>query len=300
MTSISVSSTPIAVSRAVRQKDEKPLTWRLDETVETSAGSVAAGSCGDGPALVLAHGWPWSSFSWHRVIPELAKHFSVHWYDMPGYGQSDKRAEQRTSLDIQGQIFAEMLSHWELERPMVVAHDFGGATTLRAHLLHGCDFDRYILMNVVAMRPWGSEFFDHVGRNIDAFLGLPPHIHKAVVQAYIQGAIVNPIDNEDFEKLVEPWLSEEGRESFYRQFAQADERFTAEIEPSFGEIRCPVKIIWGEDDPWIPLQRGKSLHALITQASFEALPGVGHLPQLEAPSLVLRHLGDFLSGQRAE
>ncbi len=37
--------------------------WHLDERYETSAGTVAAGRTGDGPDLVLAHGWPWSSFA---------------------------------------------------------------------------------------------------------------------------------------------------------------------------------------------------------------------------------------------
>lgn len=273
------------------------MTWELNQTVETSAGVVAAGRAGDGPDLILAHGWPWSSFSWHRVIPELAKHFRTHWYDMPGYGHSEKRDGQRTSLDVQGRVFAEMFEHWELERPLVVAHDFGGAITLRAHLLHECEFEQYFLMNVVAMRPWGSEFFDHVGRHVDAFLGLPPHIHQAVVEAYIKGALVNDIEHEDFVKLVEPWLSEEGRSSFYRQFAQADEKYTAEVEPLYGDIRCPVKIVWGKNDPWIPLERGKALHALIPQASFAALEGVGHLPQLEAPNLVLEQLLGFFGAK---
>lgn len=273
------------------------MTWNLDETFVTSAGRVAAGRSGEGPNLILAHGWPWSSFSWHRMIPALAEHYRVHWYDMPGYGRSDKKPEERTSLDVQGRIFAEMLEHWNLDRPKVVAHDFGGATTLRAHLLHGCEFDRYVLMNVVAMRPWGSEFFDHVGRHVKAFLGLPPHIHKAVVEAYIQGAIVNDLEPEDFTALAAPWLTDDGRGSFYRQFAQADERYTAEVEPLFGEIRCPVKIIWGEDDPWIPLARGKALHGLIPRASFEVLPGVGHLPQLEAPDRVLERVAKFLAGR---
>jgi pimeloyl-ACP methyl ester carboxylesterase len=271
------------------------MAWHLDETLETSAGTVAAGRCGRGPALVLAHGWPWSSFSWHRIIPDLARRYLVHWYDMPGYGRSDKDARQRTSLDVQGRVFAEVLARWALERPVVIAHDMGGAATLRAHLLHGCDFDRYVLMNVVAMRPWGSAFFDHVGRHVEAFLGLPPHIHRAVVEAYVKGAIVNGIGPEDLGKLVEPWLSEAGRASFYRQFAQADENYTAEVEPLFGAIRCPVRIIWGEDDPWIPLARGKALHALVPQAAFETLPGIGHLPQLEAPDLVLERLSAFLS-----
>jgi pimeloyl-ACP methyl ester carboxylesterase len=196
------------------------MSWKLDENVQTSAGMVAAGRLGSGPALVLAHGWPWSSFSWHRIIPDLASRYRVHLYDMPGYGRSNKSAEQRMSLDVQGNIFAEMLSHWGLVRPMVVAHDMGGAATLWAHLLQGCEFDRYVLMNVVRCAPGESEFFDHVGRHVDAFLDLPPHIHRAVAEAYIKGAIVNEIESRDFEKLVEPWLSEEGQQSFYRQFAR--------------------------------------------------------------------------------
>ena len=257
------------------------MPWNLNEVFKTSAGNVVAGRAGEGPAVVLAHGWPWSSYAWYRLIPQLANSYRVYWYDMPGYGKSAKQSGQRTSLDIQGKVFGEMLEHWRLDRPIVIAHDFGGATTLRAHLLHGYDFSFYVLMNVVAMRPWGSEFFDHVGRNVDAFIGLPPHIHKAVVTAYIQGAIVSDIDDMVSDTLAEPWLTEEGQGSFYRQFAQADERFTAEVEPKFGEIRCPVTIVWGEDDPWIPIERGKALHKLVSGSSFEILNGVGHLPQLE-------------------
>lgn len=267
--------------------------WSLDERVETSAGTVAAGRAGDGPALVLAHGWPWSSFSWHRLIPDLAEDYRVHWYDMPGYGRSEKRPEQRTSLDVQGEVFGEMLEHWGLDRPLVVAHDVGGATTLRAHLLGGRDYAACVLLNVVAVRPWGSDFFDHVGRHVDAFRGLPPRIHRALVEAYIGGALVGDVADEDVRELVAPWLTEAGAESFYRQFAQADERYTAEIEPLFGEVRCPVKIVWGEDDPWIPLERARSLHALMPRAEFETIPGAGHMPQLETPADALREIGSF-------
>ncbi len=271
------------------------MRWNIDETIMTSAGMVAAGQTGNGKPLVLAHGWPWSSFSWHRVIPELAKLYHLYWYDMPGYGRSSKAEHQRTSLDIQGEVFCEMMAHWKLDRPSIVAHDFGGAASLRAHLLDNCNFDRYVLMNVVALRPWGSEFFDHVGRHVDVFAGLPPNIHKAIVEAYIQGALVNPIESSDFKALVKPWLTDEGRGSFYRQFAQADEKYTAEVEPLFGDIRCPVKILWGEDDPWIPLKRGESLKALIPQATMEILPATGHLPQLEKPNLVTKIIAEFLA-----
>ena len=235
------------------------MSWKLDETVETAAGTVAAGRIGRGPALVLAHGWPWSSFSWHRIIPDLARRYRVHWYDMPGYGQSNKGAEQRTSLDVQGKVFVEMLAYWGLEQPMVVAHDLGGATTLRAHLLHGCDFDRYVLMNVVAMRPWGSEFFDHVGRHVDAFVGLPPHIHKAVVEAYIKGAIVNDIDSRDFAyRLVtdfsKPATLIDANDAFYLKSPGVKSPMASQIA-AFGEKQTMeqtkkelkgIYLVWGE------------------------------------------------------
>lgn len=94
-----------------------------------------------------------------------------------------------------------------------------------------------------------------------------------MVRAYIKGALVGEVDPDDEEKLVEPWLSEEGQASFYSQFAQADERYTAEVEPSFGAIRCPVMILWGEDDPWIPLARGRELGARIAPSRFETMRG---------------------------
>lgn len=271
------------------------MAWALEQTVATPAGEVAYGIAGAGPDLALAHGWPWSSYSWHRVIPGLAEHFRVHWYDMPGYGRSEMRADRRTALDVQGQVFAFMMDHLGLERPHVVAHDFGGAVTLRAHLLHGCDYRRLGLMNVVAMRPWGSAFFDHVGRHMEAFTGLPAHIHEAVVRAYIRGALVSPLAEEDFEALCVPWLGEAGRLAFYAQFAQADERYTAEVEPMFGQVRCPTMILWGEDDPWIPLARGQALAGCMPTARFETLSAVGHLPQLEAPDRVLAALDHFLA-----
>lgn len=264
--------------------------WDVSKRTRTQAGEVAWGCAGTGPDLVLAHGWPWSSFSWHRVIPDLARHFTVYSFDMPGYGRSEMDSRQSTALDVQGQVFAEMLDVWGLSRPNVIAHDMGGAVTLRAHLLGGVDYERLVLMNVVALSPWGSEFFDHVGRHVDAFTGLPRHIHEAVASAYIKGALVNELAAGDFEELLAPWLSDAGRASFYAQFAQADERYTGEFEPGLPDIRCPVTILWGEDDPWIPISRGRLLHDKIPGSTFERLPGAGHLPQLEVPAATASRL----------
>jgi len=265
----------------------------LTDAVQTSAGRVVCAKTGSGPPLVLVHGWPWSSVSWHRIVPTLKTEFTLYWYDLPGFGQSEMVDGQQTGLDAQGLVFCEMLEYWELEKPSVLAHDIGGALTLRAHLLHGCEFEQYLLMNVVAMRPWGSEFFTHVGNHIEAFLGLPAPIHAALVRAYITGALVTELSPNDLDALIAPWLTESGQTSFYRQFAQADESFTAQIEPLFGDIRCKVGILWGEEDPWIPLSRGKAFRDLVQPERFLTMPGVGHLPQLENAALLNKHILSF-------
>ena len=143
--------------------------WSLDQSFDTSAGRVVAGVAGDGAPLVLAHCWPWSSYAWHRVVRRLTERFRVHFYDMPDYGQSERDATRASGLDVQGRVFCELLDHWRLGRPAVVAHDFGGTVTLQAHLLHGRDFARLVLTNMLAPRPWGSAFFDRVKAHVDAF-----------------------------------------------------------------------------------------------------------------------------------
>jgi len=173
---------------------------------------------------------------------------------------------------------------------------FGGAVTLRAHLLHHRDYTRWILMNVVAMHhTWGPAFLDHVKRHAATFEGLPHHIHAALVGAYIDidGAIVIPLTENDRQQLISPWLSEDGQRAFYAQFALADEVYTAEVEPLFPETRCPVAVLWGEDNPWVPVERGEGLAAALG-TSFHRMPGLGHLPQLENSGLVSQALLDIL------
>jgi len=62
------------------------LTWRLDRTVATSAGRVAAGAAGDGPPPMLAHGWPWSSHARSRLIPAPAQRVGVALERLEGLG----------------------------------------------------------------------------------------------------------------------------------------------------------------------------------------------------------------------
>jgi pimeloyl-ACP methyl ester carboxylesterase len=270
--------------------------WGLSQRFETDLGEIAWDRLGQAPApVVLVHGTPWSSWTWQPVARRLAERFSVYVFDLLGFGQSDRRAGQDVSLAAHGRRLAELLDFWDLDRPAVVAHDIGGAVTLRAHLLHGRPVRALALIDVVALRPWGSPFFRLVREHSAVFEQLPGAIHDGVLRAYVGTAQPRRLDRDVEDALVSPWLGTVGQSAFYRQIAQADERDTDEIEPLLGRVAVPTAVIWGEEDGWIAVERGRDLARRIPRAKLEVLPGAGHLAQLDEPEkvsgLIAAHLG---------
>jgi pimeloyl-ACP methyl ester carboxylesterase len=291
-TRFAVVSIPYGHAEAIPMSDDARASWNLPETFYFEGQAVHFGCVGraDRPPLVLVHGTPFSSLVWRRIAPYLAEHRQVFYYDLLGYGRSEKRSGQDVSLAVQGRLFAELLHHWRLMKPDVVAHDFGGCTSLRAHLLHGCDYGSLTLIDPVALAPWGSPFVRHVRDHEAAFAGLPPYIHAAIVPAYIAGAAFHPLSASTLQLYVEPWLGESGQAAFYRQIAQMDQRYTDEIEARYGEVRCPVSIFWGERDNWIPLERGYELAKRIAGSRLRVIPVAGHLVQEDAPEVLVAGL----------
>ena len=164
------------------------IEWVLSEEFAWRGRSVRWGRAGRGPAVVFCHGTPWSSDLWRPMAQALGPHFTVYLWDMPGYGESSKHPEHRVSLDLQGELFSDLLTFWGLRSPHVVAHDYGGAVALRAHLLGGSGFASLALVDVVALRPWGSDFFRLVRDHGEVFNALPSAVHEGALQAYISGA----------------------------------------------------------------------------------------------------------------
>lgn len=255
---------------------------------------------GRGPAVVLCHGTPWSSRLWEPYADALSNEFTVYLWDMPGYGASSKRPDHAVDLAVQGELLADLLTYWKLAEPHVVAHDYGGAVSLRAHLLHGAIYRSLALVDVVALRPWGSDFFRLVAANADTFTAQPPAVHRGALEAYIRGASHRGLTDEQLATLTGPWLTPEGQAAFYRQIAQADERFTDEFHDRLPAVTVPTHVIWGDQDTWIPPDRGHRLADLIPGASLEIIENAGHLVQYDAPVQLAIALHRWLSTRTPE
>jgi pimeloyl-ACP methyl ester carboxylesterase len=268
--------------------------WRLPEIFVYEGQTIRYGIVGDGPPLVLVHGWPFSSVVWRRIIPYLSSHRRIYFYDMLGFGQSDMAGVKDVSLGVQNKILAALLEHWGLEAPDVVGHDLGGATVLRAHLLGKCNYRSLFLIDPVAVAPWGTPLQKHARAHEAALAGLPPYVHQAIVPAYIAGSVYYPLSPEIMALYAKPWLGPEGKTIFYRGFAQMDERWTNEVECDYDKIRCPVMILWGEEDHWLPLEQGHLLHSKIPGSTLKVIPDSGHLMQEDAPEAIVANLLKFL------
>jgi pimeloyl-ACP methyl ester carboxylesterase len=101
------------------------------------------------------------------------------------------------------------------------------------------------------------------------------------------------------DELAAPWLTEQGRPAFYRQIAQADERFTDDFAGRLHGVRAPVRIVWGEDDTWIPVARARSLRDAIPGSTLRLVSAAGHLVHLDAPIASADELRAWLDQQGA-
>ena len=267
--------------------------WKLSESYVFNGRTVRYGVIGNGPSVVLMHGTPWSSFNLRYLIEALSKDFTVYYYDLVGYGQSDKSPGD-VSLGIQNLLLDRLIDHWGIENPYIIGHDFGGTTVLRTHLINGRDFRKIVLIDPVAISPWGSPFFQHVNAHEAAFAGVPGYIHEAIVRAYVKTAAFKPIVDETLDMIVRPWTEPDGKAAFYRQIAQASSSFTDEIQPLYGKISKPVLILWGREDTWIPLEKGEALHKMIPGSIFHVISDAGHLVIEEQPDRLNEKIRPFI------
>ncbi|KAJ5804989.1 hypothetical protein N7474_010876 [Penicillium riverlandense] len=266
------------------------------------------------PPLIFVHGTPWSSRVWSTYAQSFAKYFHVYLFDNPGFGDSplgkplaDKEGtiDKKTALDadlaLQTEVFAALFKSWSRDwrqKPHVVAHDHGGLMTLRANIIHGCDYASLCLIDVVAIGPFGQPLFKLVAENEAVFTALTGPVFEGVVEAYIRDAAHKDLGKETMEMLKSPWISsDEGRRGFVRQMIQANSRSTEEVEAKYPEVgeKIPVQVIWGKEDRWIPVETADRLKEKLHAQRVVLIEDAGHLVMYDQAGMLGVELGWWLN-----
>jgi haloacetate dehalogenase len=294
-----------------------PSTDFTDTTVAVADSTYAVATAGDGPPVLLLHGFPQDHTCWHRVAPALARERTVVLCDLKGIGASraprgGPLGEGYAKRDIAAEL-VEVMARAGHERFAVVGHDRGARVAYRMALDHPDRVDRLCVLNVIPT----VEQFD--GFNADSALEYWPFLLLAQPEPFAERLIAAAAEHV-IRHIVDTWTASPGAidadaaDRYVRAFTPAtiaawcaeyraafhlDRALDAQDRDAGRTIACPVLVHWGaaEDamaDGPLPVWRRWA-----DDVSGSPLPG-GHFVPEEAADDLVTSLDAFLPGSAGE
>ena len=272
-----------------------PTAWTLEQRVTTTCGQIAWDVLGAGPPVVLVHGTPSRSVLWRDVASTLAERFEVYVFDLLGFGQSERYEHQEVSIRVHGEVLAELVRAWGLDAPTLVGHNIGGAAVLRAHLLEGTPARNIVLVDAVVLRPWITATTRHLKAHLDVYRSMPTHIFREVAAAHLRTATQRPMEPAVFAAYFDQWEGERGQQLWLRNVDGFDEQDTADFEPLLDRLRTPTRVVWGEQDRWLPVEVSAAIQSRLPEADRVVVPAAGHFSPEDQPTLVAEAIAGFMA-----
>jgi pimeloyl-ACP methyl ester carboxylesterase len=249
---------------------------------------------GQGPALLLVHGYPTSSWDWARVWPELVTRYDVIALDMLGFGESAKPRGHRYSMFEQAELQLALLAKLGVDRWHVLAHDYG-VTVGQELLARGAPIDSIAFLN-------GGLFPEtHRARLIQRLLASPlgPVVAALTTERAFSRSLAavfaTPPSRDELHAF---WLlasKHDGTRALAGLISYIAER-RANRERWVGALvhaTLPLVVINGSLDPVSGAHMVDRLLELRPATDVVRLPRVGHYPQIEAPAEVLAAYAAF-------
>ncbi|MDZ7886925.1 MAG: alpha/beta hydrolase [Mycobacterium sp.] len=265
--------------------------------VATSAGSVFVRSApGEGPTVLLLHGFPSSSFDYREVVTELAGRAWVT-LDFLGFGLSDKPRPHTYSLLEQADLVQQVLAETTTGPVSMVAHDMGTsvATELLARDVEGrLPFDLRaavltngsVILERASLRPSQKVLRGPLGPVMSRLIG-----RGGFVRGFgrLFGAD-HPLTAQEAEAQWALLAHNDGHRITHLLCAYLDERvrYASRWHGAIGAWQKPLSFLWGLDDPVATVNVLAGLRELRPAAKVVELPGIGHYPQVEVPEVFAR------------
>ena len=239
-------------------------------------------AAGEGPSLVLLHGWGASlNLMWPLAEQLAAAGFRVYAPDLPGFGSSEAPSTAWSVGDYAAFVTA-FLDSQELQRVDLGGHSFGGRICLKLGADSPERIRRLLLFNAAGLR-----------RQSILTSRLRPGLFRCM-RAVLRGLRLNA-------------LAEGLGEWYHERYASADYKMASgvmkptfvrvvneDLRPYAARIRPPALIFWGDRDEETPLWMGKELERLIPDAGLVIQEDAGHYSYLERLADTARVISYFL------
>ena len=251
--------------------------------------------CGEGPALLLVHGWTASSRFWLRNVPELAKHFRVITPDLRGHGSSTKVLQGHT-IRRYAQDMRELLLSLGVNQVVLAGWSMGGSICLEYWRRYTLPEVRGIVLldsnlGPFADQPWNGHRLREGKADAmnDSFQALYDNPEASVAQSsknLFYNASPSPEDL--------AWAMAESRKTPpWIAAAIYSDYLVRNYEPLLPQVTIPAAVfsgVFGE----LSLERGEHFASQFPNGSYYGYPDCGHMPFYEAATRFNKDLTKFM------
>ena len=280
------------------------ISWQ-HEYITTNGIKLHYVTQGEGPLMLMLHGFPEFWYSWRKQIPEFAKYFKVVAVDLRGYNESDKPGDQSAYIiDEFIKDIAGVIKGLGYEKCVLVGHDWGGAIAWNVAYTYPEMVERLIVLNI----PHPAKFVSGL-RNPQQllrsayvlFFQLPiiPELfiqsdNYQAIETFFKGMAVdkNAFTSSDID-IYKDAAAKRGALTamlnYYRNIFQ--QKF---LNKYWGLLEVPTLMIWGENDPALGKELTYGTEAYATDFQIKYIPNCSHWVQQEQPELVNQYIREFL------
>jgi len=260
------------------------LSW-TEETTEIGGVDLHVVKGGNGDPLLILHD-EMGQTTPLQYAEELAQDFSLHMPAHPGFGITDRLDWVMTMRDLAG-WYLRALEEIGLARVNVLGFSLGGWLAAEMACQSPQAFGKMTLVAPTGIRPPTGEI-------LDMFL--------LVAKEYLEASFLDPNSTREFATIcpeeaspeqVELWecAREESARLAWRPYM-----YHPALPHLLGRLKdLPTLVVWGDQDPVIPVSAGEAYQQAIQGARLEIIPGCGHHPELEKTSEFVGLVRDFFA-----
>lgn len=265
-------------------------------------------TAGQGPLLLLLHGFPECWYSWRHQIPALSPHFTVVAPDLRGYNETDK-PNWGYEVDVLVTDVVELIHALGYERAVVVGHDWGGMLAWLAAMIYPQRVERLVTMNIPhpalftrALRDNPRQMFRSLYFAFFQVPWLPELLLRANDYALItwmfRGTAIRKeaFSDEDigaFKNAISRPGALTAALNWYRALGRGrGGDLLQQIDPM---VRVPTLLIWGQEDIALGTELTYGTEQYVPDLQIHYIPKCSHWVQQEQPELVNRFMLDFLA-----
>jgi pimeloyl-ACP methyl ester carboxylesterase len=257
---------------------------------------------GSGPVLLLIHGMAGTCANWESVIEPLAIDRTVVAPDFPGHGASAPGGGDY-SLGGLASSLRDLLVALGHERATLVGHSLGGGVAMQFTYQFPEMVERLVLVSSGGLGPDVSPILRAAALpGAELFISATAGIGKTVGSAIGRGiGAIGFRPNADLAEITRGYatLSDpERRKAFLatlRSVVDLEGQRIGALDRLYLAELLPLLIVWGENDPIIPVEHGREAHAQLPNSRLEIFEDTGHVPMLERPGRFIATLQRFLA-----